>query len=231
MTTEEQKLRDLFHNAVVPADEPPDRVAAVGARVRRSRLAATGLAAAAVGIGLMIAVPAVSSRQESAAIPPASTDTAPVVSASTAGCARPPMTDPDLDALSSQLRQTAEADFASSFSNLEITDRIRVFRKPDSAFDAWVKGTFARECVELLDVAHSARENRELIDRIESDRGYWTEKGISINTLSVSATGTLQLGISGGDLAEVETTMHDRYQRPVRVTEEGAVPPAGGPPD
>lgn len=71
--TNETRIGELLESAVPPLPERPDRVAEVGTRVRRTRLAMGGVAAGAVAIAvaLAVAVPAVLTGADRAAPGPA----------------------------------------------------------------------------------------------------------------------------------------------------------------
>lgn len=235
MSSDEDRMRRLFREAVPSLLAPEDRVAAIGARVRRRRLtgatAATG--AAALGVALVIAMPGVLPGRFGDGTPadPAAPMT---VSARTAGCtATPPppaVDDAALDVVASRLRSTAESRFPESFAGLEITDRVRVFRRPSAGFDEWVAQDFAASCVELVDAPVSGRDIQALHDRIEADRGYWQRRGIDLNTVSVGLDGTLTVGVGPGQTDEARSALADRYKIRVVVQEEGPVPPGNGGP-
>ncbi|WP_045744628.1 hypothetical protein [Actinoplanes rectilineatus] len=154
------------------------------------------------------------------------------VTASTAGCdTGKASTDPAaLDEVAHRLRVTGEADYADSFSAVEITDRVRVFRKANDAFDRWVTGEFTDACVEILDVPYSGKQIQAILDRVEADRGYWESQGVVLNTVSVDVDGTIKVGVDGEKVDAVQEKMNDRYDQPVQVRGQGAVPPAIGAP-
>jgi len=237
MKDEEEQLRRLFHGSVPPLPEPVDRIAAVGARVRRTRtvrMAATTAAAAAVlGVALVAGLAGVLPGRSGAGTSVAGgADSSPLaVSAQTAGCrGQASMTadGAELDRLATQLRSEAEPRFADSFANLEITDRLRVFRKPSGDFDAWVVQEFAAQCVELVDVPYSGRELQQFHDEVEADRSYWRQQGIQLNSLTVGVDGTITIGVDSKVFEKAKEKIPPRYATRVIVQEEGPAPPAIG---
>jgi hypothetical protein len=61
----------------------------------------------------------------------------------------------------------AEERYADVYAGLELApeqDRVRVFRKPSSNFDAWILRDFRADCVELVDAPHTAVELKALQD-------------------------------------------------------------------
>jgi hypothetical protein len=83
-----------------------------------------------------------------------------------------PANQEELDALAGLVQPYAEAHFADVYTGLEIrseVDRIRVYRMPSADFDAWITRAFARDCVEVVGAAHSAKELNALADRIAAD--------------------------------------------------------------
>jgi hypothetical protein len=234
MNSDEERMRHMFKNAVPALPQPADRVAAVGARVRRTRMAgaAAALTAMALGAGLIVGLPGVLPGRTNLGIVPAGGGaSAPSTDAAfTAGCAKPNQQPADVDALDGiahRLRDKAQTTFADAFTELEITDRVRVYRKPSAEFDSWVRRDFPTKCVELVDVPYSGREIQGIRDRIDADRGYWRKQGIVLNTVSVDVDGTIKIGVDSKQLDKAKASIPSRYATRVVIQEQGAVPPAG----
>jgi hypothetical protein len=217
VNTDEERLRRIFHDAVPALPEPADRVAAIGGRVRRGRIVITGLATVAV-VGVvagLLAGPAETSRPFGAAV------------LRTPGCAASaPADQPGLDRTATRLRPEAESRYADSFADLEITDRLRVYRKPSAGFDAWVMKDFAADCVELVDAPYSGRELQAFRDRVDADRDYFEKQGIVLNSVSVDVDGTITIGVDADQVGKAEDRIPGRYATHVVIVEEGPVPPA-----
>lgn len=236
MRTDEEQLRRRFREGIPVLPAPVDRVAEVGVRVRRRRMIEAGAGALGVGLVLAVAVaiPVMLPGRSGGGMP--ATEGTPValtVSARTDGCNSTPPAASDaatLDVVANRLRSQAESRFPDSFAELEITDRVRVFRKPAAAFDRWVLREFAANCVELVNAPYSGREIRAVSDRIFADRGYWQGRGIDLNAVSVGVDGTITVGVGPGQVDDARSELADRYQTRVVAKEEGPVAPAIGTP-
>jgi hypothetical protein len=231
MSSDEEKLRRFFQEAVPSLPTPTDRMASIGARVQRRRLA---VGAAAGGTALAVALIV----GLSAGVPGVSVDHTPAgegavalmtVSARTSGCGESPSPGPILlDGVANRLRSQAESRFRDSFAEIEITDRVRVFRKPSAELDAWVLQEFSADCVELVDAPYSGREIHALRDRINADRDYWLRQGIALNTVTVGVDGTITIGVGEGQKEKAGAAVPVRYGTRVIVHEQGPIPPAIG---
>jgi hypothetical protein len=93
------------------------------------------------------------------------------------------------DRLDPLLRQ----DFASSFAGLVLDHDARtvvVYRKPDAALDASVRGEVTDVTVELRAARMSLREMEDLRDRVVADRAYWSQQGITISSVGPKPDGS-----------------------------------------
>jgi hypothetical protein len=93
----------------------------------------------------------------------------------------------DLDSVVSQLEPYAQQHFADVYSGVEVrlqTNRLRVYRVPSAAFDAWLTSTYTRTCIEVADGKHSEKELTALANRIAGDLTYWQSVGIPVWTIS-----------------------------------------------
>jgi len=93
----------------------------------------------------------------------------------------------DLDSVLSQLEPYAQQHFADVYSGAEVrseTDRVRIYRVPSAAFDAWVTSAYTKDCVEVADAKHSAQELTALANRIADDLTYWKSVGIPVWTIA-----------------------------------------------
>jgi hypothetical protein len=218
VNTDEERLRRIFHDAVPALPEPADRAAAVAGRVRRGRIVTTGLATVALAgvvAGVLLAQPTDTSRHLGAAV------------LRTPGCAASaPADQPGLDRTATRLRPEAESRYADSFADLEITDRLRVYRKPSAGFDAWVMQDFAADCVELVDAPYSGRELQAFRDQVDADRDYFEKQGIDLNSVTVDVDGTITIGVDADQVGKAKDRIPGRYATHVVIVEEGPVPPA-----
>ncbi|MCM4080707.1 hypothetical protein [Paractinoplanes hotanensis] len=233
MTSDEKELRRLLH-AVGPAlPEPENRIAAVSARVRRTRRAWTGgaLAAVAIGAALVAGLPGLVGQSDGGT-PAAGQATPGTVTARTDGCDEPssaPADQAGLADINNRLWAAGEARFADSFGEtLTLSDRVRVFRKPSTEFDSWVKGEFRAACVEMANSVYSARGVQAILDRVEADRAFWESKGLAFRTLSVDVNGTITVGVDPNKVDRAQTELQARYDNPVVVEPQKEVAPATG---
>ncbi len=226
MSDDESRVRRLLHDAVPPLPQPADRVAAVAARVRRTRkmTAAAGTAMTVLAIGLVAGLNLGAPRLEKPAADPGASQP-PAVSARTAACARPVTAPPDETRLRNtayELSETARVRFAESFGQAEAgPDRVWVYRKPSAEFDAWVAAAYAGECVELADTTYSGIELDLLRRRITGDDEYWRLRGIRINTMSIDPLGHVEIGVAREAVARATAEMPTRYGLPIVILVRG----------
>jgi hypothetical protein len=143
---------------------------------------------------------------------PAPTGTpSPEAAASCPSSAASEQPSPDADILNSladRLQPYAEEHFADVYAGLVVDGqqaRLRVYRKPSRAFDAWVDRAFDRDCVELQDAVHSIKELRQLQDRITADSTYWEDHGIRIIRIGTKVDGSgVEVGTNEVDRARAE---------------------------
>ncbi|OLB80218.1 MAG: hypothetical protein AUI14_07505 [Actinobacteria bacterium 13_2_20CM_2_71_6] len=135
----------------------------------------------------------------------------------------------DLAALAGRVQPYADAHFADVYTGLELrseTDRIRVYRKPSAAFDAWIVKEFARDCVEVVDTAHNQRELQALADRISADMAYWQAQRLPINSVGASIDGTVNVGTTEVDRARRELPQRYGTDIAIVVVFQGPIMPA-----
>jgi hypothetical protein len=158
----------------------------------------------------------------------------------TAGCATatsPPATSIDgtpqpanqeaLDALAGRVEQVAKTRFATVYTGLELRseqNRLRVYRVPSDAFDRWLTGAFAADCIEVVDAAHSARELDALADRITGDIAYWQSQHIPISTVSPRVDGS-GVDVTTTEVARASRALAQRYGTAVPIRVEYGEPP------
>jgi hypothetical protein len=135
-----------------------------------------------------------------------------------------------LDALAERVESTATERYADIYAGVMIvpeTDRIRVFRKPGPAFDAWISDTFATDCVEIVDAAHANRDLRALQDRISDDFAYWRSNGVRINSVFAKVDGSaVEVGTQDTERARTELPKRYGADAPIQVVEQAEIRPA-----
>ena len=133
-----------------------------------------------------------------------------------------------LDALAGRVEPVAKTRFAAVYTGLELRsaqNRLRVYRVPSGAFDKWLTGAFADDCIEVVDAAHSARELNALVDRITGDIAYWTSQHIPIGTVSPRVDGS-GVDVTTTQVARASTALVQRYGTAVPITVTYGEPPA-----
>lgn len=234
MNSQEQQVHRLLHGLAPSLPEPDNRISEIGVRVRRNRAvrAASAMSVAALAVAAIVAVPVLRFDRASIGDPASGgPETSLKVSASTAACIKSPDLPSgaaNLDSAASRLRGVAESQYTDSFANLEITDRVRVFRKQSADFDSWIIRNFGQVCVELVDVPYSGAELQELRDRVDADRSFWRTRGIELNTVAVGVEGTITIGVNEAVYDTAVDIIPDRYPVPVIIQKEGPVKPAIG---
>jgi hypothetical protein len=137
----------------------------------------------------------------------------------------------ELDALADRLQPYAQARFADVYTGLELRseqDRIRVYRKPSTDFDAWVVRVFAADCVELVDARYSEKELAALADRVAADLPYWRAKGVPVNSVGAKPDGSgIEVGTT--DVERTRRELAQRYGPDVPVIVVYAEPPVLAP--
>jgi hypothetical protein len=132
-----------------------------------------------------------------------------------------------LDALAGRIEQVAKTRFAAVYTGLELRseqNRLRVYRVPSGDFDRWLTGTFADDCVEVVDAAHSAQELNALADRITGDDAYWTSQHIPIGTVSPRVDGS-GVDVTTTEVARASSALVQRYGTTVPIKVEYGEPP------
>jgi hypothetical protein len=133
-----------------------------------------------------------------------------------------------LDALAQRIQPYAEAHFADVYTGLELRseqNRLRVFRVPSSTFDSWLLGTFAADCVEIVDAAHSAREVNDLATKITNDLAYWRAQHVSINTVSPRVDGSAVEVTTTTDVGKASAALVARYGTAIPIAVTKGDPP------
>jgi hypothetical protein len=229
-----EELGRLLTSVVPELPAPPDRVAAVRRRSRRQRrnaaIASAGLAVL-VGLGGTWWALAPKGSPGRVTGDPSVRTSAPRTDGvlETPGCATysnapttaiqgtPVIGNSDIiNDLNNRLVPYATAHFGDVYALTEVeTDigRLRVYRKPSAAFDAWMMREFARDCVEIADAKASAQEMEAWSRRIiDDDRAYWSNRGISIQTVSGNpVTGVVEVGVSAKGLARARSELPAHY--------------------
>ena len=118
-----------------------------------------------------------------------------------------------LDGVAGRLRPFARAHFAGVYSGLELRsaqNRLRVWRKPSAAFDAWMLREFKSECIEAVDARHSEQELGALSNRIAADMQYWDKHGVPVSFFSAEGDGSaVEVGTT--DVARTKREFTLRY--------------------
>ena len=126
-----------------------------------------------------------------------------------------------LDGVAGRLRPFARAHFPDVYSGLELRseqNRLRVYRKPSAAFDAWLLRAFASECVEAVDAPHSERELGALAGRVSADMDYWRKHGVPVSFVSAKGDGTdVEVGTTDVVRAKREFTLRYGAAAPLSV--------------
>jgi hypothetical protein len=204
-----------------------------------------GMTRSARGAAVALAVLALAGCARPGPGPPPVADRDPDGIVRTAGCATatsPPATSiagtpqpanqNELDALAGRVQPYAQAHFAEVYAGLALRseqERIRVYRKPSADFDAWIVGTFAADCVEVVDARYSERELRVWVDRVAADMPGWQAQGIPVNSVSGRIDGSgIEVGTT--DVERVKRELAQRYgpDAPITVVYADAVVPAVG---
>jgi len=131
-----------------------------------------------------------------------------------------PANQEELVALAGRLQPYAQAHFASVYTGLELhseRDRIRVYRKASTDFDAWVVREFAADCVEVVDARYSGTELKTLADRVSADLPYWQAKGLPIVSVGVKPDGS-GIEVGTGDVERTKRELAQRYGTDAPIT-------------
>ena len=233
MTMNDEALGQLMASVAPDLPQPIDRVAAVKRRVRRQRQWVVAVAAAAVTGVVLVGGTVLASRgeQRSGPLPPPIGVTPPPVPADgvlrTPGCANYPVAPPtkiDGTPVSGNSEVTNEQNnkifpyatshFPDAFALTEVTDtgRLRVYRKPSAAFDAWIMRDFASECVEIADAKMSSVEFSQVLNLVLADAGYWHGRGIEILSVGGSpAVGDVIVGVTAASLEKARQQIPAHY--------------------
>jgi hypothetical protein len=135
-----------------------------------------------------------------------------------------------LDDLAGQVQSAAQTRFADVYTGLELRseqNRLRVYRVPSAAFDAWLVKAFTADCVEVVDAAHSARELNALVDRITGDQAYWQAQHIPISTISPRVDGS-GVDVTTTEVARAAEALVQRYGTAVPIAVVYGEPPTAG---
>jgi hypothetical protein len=120
-----------------------------------------------------------------------------------------------LDDIDGRIRPYVERHFVGVYAGLANDspgNRVRVYRVPSAAFDAWIAGAFADVCVEVVDAKHSAAELDALANRINDDQAYWTSVGVPIYWTDRPEDGTaVHVATSADDVAKARQLLPQRY--------------------
>lgn len=120
----------------------------------------------------------------------------------------------ELSAIAVRVQQHAQFAFVDVYSGLELRseqDRIRVYRKPSSEFDAWLVRDFAGDCVEVVDAEYAARDLQALATRIADDMTYWNSNGVPINSVGPKVDGSGVEVTTSGDIEQARSELAQRY--------------------
>lgn len=138
----------------------------------------------------------------------------------TSGCAAQnanqsgkPLNENELNVVADEIHPKAQSDFADVYAGVEVSPdatRVLVYRKPSSAFDEWIKKSFAPQCVEMVNAAHSAAELTALLTKVNEDIGYWAERGINITATGAKPDGS---GVIVGVADQVERARQEMVAR------------------
>jgi hypothetical protein len=116
--------------------------------------------------------------------------------------------------LNKRITPYATEHFADVWAEPSITDlgRLRVYRKPSAAFDAWIMHDFAGSCVEIADAKQSAADMEQQQRRIDKDLQYWNGRGIDISAVrSNPIDGTVIIAVPADEVARAQQEIPARY--------------------
>jgi hypothetical protein len=119
-----------------------------------------------------------------------------------------------VNALDRRIEPYARKNFADVWAEPMITDqgRLRIFRKPSAAFDAWIMHDFASDCVEIADAKASAAEMEQQVERVVNDGAYWRSQGIQINSAGGDAiNGRVMVFVPPDEVAKAQQLMPQHY--------------------
>ncbi|WP_422739302.1 hypothetical protein ACN263_08730 [Micromonospora sp. WMMD729] len=225
----EDRLRQLLTDVAPDLAPPPDRIASVRRRAAHHRAwVAAGATVAVAAVSLIAAIPAfsslgttpaVSNDRPAGAVGPTTTSGATL---RTDGCrtdSSGSATDPrTADAgtatdVAQRIAAYAEEHFADVYADSALQDsgpRVQVYRKPSPSFDSWIRAAFSKDCVEVRDVAHSAKELEEWSTRVSDDSAYWSRQGVTLNSVGTDpVNGVVRVGTN--DVKKVRELLIDRY--------------------
>ena len=234
----EGELRRLLASVAPDLPEPPDRLAAVARRSRHQRRLAIGAAAATTAVVLVgaFAVNRGADRAAGELVPGTGVSAVPSPTDSvlrTAGCATYPDAGPTeiggtpvsgnselTNELNNRIYPYATENFADVFAQPAVTDigRLRVYRKPSAAFDAWIMSEFATDCVEIADAKMSAAEMTAVMGEIDEDAAYWRDRGIVLQSVGGDpVTGDIEISVPEEVLDRARREIPPRYPH-LRIT-------------
>jgi hypothetical protein len=143
-----------------------------------------------------------------------------------------PLTNEQVQQLTTKVSQAGEARFGAVYAGLELTpDQVRVvvYRKPSAELDAYLRTVAGGECVIVRDAPHSQAELAALADRITKDMPYWRGRGIAINTVGRPEDGSgVKVGTENVAAARAELPRRYGAAIPIEVVQEGPVEPLVG---
>lgn len=132
--------------------------------------------------------------------------------------------DPAVSAAADRLSPMLKRDFASTFSGLVVDHAARVvyvYRIPDAALDARVRGEVTSVTVELRDGKMNLRDAEALRDRVMADSAYWKRQGIKINGAGPNADGSgVNVMTSEGSAGERDQLVKRYGTDAITVTKE-----------
>ena len=226
----EDRLRQLLADVAPDLAPPPDRIASVRRRAAHHRAwVVAGATVAVAAVSLIAGIPALSSLGTTPRVSsdmPAGTvgPTTPTSGATlrTDGCrtdSSGSATDPETEAagtatdVAQRIASYAEEHFADVYADSALQDsrpRVQVYRKPSPSFDSWIRAAFSKDCVEVRDVAYSAKELENWSTRVSDDSAYWGRQGVTLNSVGTDpVNGVVRVGTN--DVKKVRELLVDRY--------------------
>src|SRR5262249_8781572 len=140
-----------------------------------------------------------------------------VLAACTSGINREQSSDPpsvSLSLVAVDLRDWLEITYPDSFAGLAIDharNSLTVYRKTGSSLDDGVRARVGGVNLEFRDARFSAREMRELAERIMSDREFWRRRDADIQVVGPAVTGAGVEVTVPRPTSELEQLFSERY--------------------
>jgi hypothetical protein len=127
-----------------------------------------------------------------------------------------------LGKLVGRIQPYAMGHFADVFSGMELRgeqNKVRVYRKPSAAFDAWVLHDFAADCVEMVDARFNETELAAMRDRVSDDIEFWRAKGLPINSVAAAIDGS-GIEVTTTEVERAKAELAERYgpDLPIKVS-------------